>query len=111
MRKRAPGHLYWGFIMGGHRRWLDEEIYVENSKFQRGHLKKRILESGLIPYECLECGLKGEWNCKKLVLRLDHINGVNNDHRDNNLRFLCPNCDSQQPTYAGRNVKRNGAKV
>ena len=35
---------------------------------------------------------------------LDHINGINNDHRLENLRMLCPNCNSQQDTFAGRNV-------
>jgi hypothetical protein len=37
---------------------------------------------------------------------LDHINGVPNDNRLENLRFLCPNCNSQTDTFAGRNVKR-----
>jgi hypothetical protein len=36
---------------------------------------------------------------------LDHINGVPNDNRLENLRFLCPNCNSQTDTFAGRNVK------
>jgi 5-methylcytosine-specific restriction endonuclease McrA len=36
------------------------------------------------------------------VLHLDHINGINNDNRRENLRFLCPNCHSQTPTYGNR---------
>ena len=32
-------------------------------------------------------------------------NGKNNDHRIENLRFLCPNCHSQTATYAGKNKK------
>ena len=43
---------------------------------------------------------------KKLSLQLDHINGINNDHRIENLRFLCPNCHSQTETYAGKNKGR-----
>jgi hypothetical protein len=34
---------------------------------------------------------------------LDHINGIRNDHRISNLRFLCPNCDSQTSTFCGKN--------
>jgi 5-methylcytosine-specific restriction endonuclease McrA len=38
---------------------------------------------------------------------LDHINGIPNDNRIENLRFLCPNCNSQTDTFAGRNTNRN----
>ena len=40
------------------------------------------------------------------MLQLDHINGINTDHRLENLRLLCPNCHSQTPTYCGVNVKK-----
>ena len=39
-------------------------------------------------------------------MQLDHINGVKNDNRLENLRMLCPNCHSQTQTYGGRNLKR-----
>jgi DNA-directed RNA polymerase subunit RPC12/RpoP len=47
---------------------------------------------------------------KEIILQLDHINGINNDNRIENLRFLCPNCHSQTETYTGKNtegVKKN----
>jgi hypothetical protein len=47
--------------------------------------------------------LEPVWLGKPLVLILDHINGKHNDHRLVNLRLLCPNCNSQQPTFAGKN--------
>ena len=46
------------------------------------------------------------WNGRKLDLILDHINGNSRDNRTNNLRLLCPNCDSQLPTRGGRNKGR-----
>jgi hypothetical protein len=46
------------------------------------------------------------WNGKPLALVLDHVNGNNTDNNPNNLRLLCPNCDSQLPTRGGRNKGR-----
>jgi 5-methylcytosine-specific restriction endonuclease McrA len=47
-----------------------------------------------------------EWNGVRLTLVLDHKNGVSGDNRTKNLQLLCPNCNSQQPTHAGRNKGR-----
>ena len=80
-----------------------EEIFCKNSRVHRSTVKTWILHGTLIDYSCAICYNKGEWRGEKLSLRLDHINGVNNDNRLKNLRFLCPNCDSQTPTYCGKN--------
>jgi len=82
-----------------------EEAMVENSSYGRGHLKKRLIREGLLKEICNECGQLPEWKGKKLVLILDHINGISNDHRLENLQFLCPNCNSQTDTFAGKNKK------
>lgn len=83
----------------------NEKLFVKNSKFSRAAVKKRILKENLIPYKCKCCGLGPIWNGKELVLVLDHINGINNDHRLENLRFLCPNCNAQQDTFCGKHLK------
>ena len=82
------------------------QLLIEHGTTNRGHLKNRLIREGVLTNKCELCGLDPSWNGKVLVLRLDHINGVNDDYRLSNLRLLCPNCDSQTETFAGRNVKR-----
>jgi len=81
-----------------------EEILVENSTyFNITRLKERLIREGKLEYKCETCGNTGEWLGQKLTLQLDHKNGKHNDHRLENLRFLCPNCHSITETYAGKN--------
>lgn len=81
-----------------------KELFCENSKHPRNILRRTILREKLIPYKCAICGIT-EWQGKTLSLELDHINGINNDNRIENLRFLCPNCHSQTDTYGSKNQK------
>lgn len=81
-------------------------VFTEDSSYPRHRLKDRIIQQELLDHSCQECGLGHVWNGKSIVLQLDHINGVNNDHRLENLRFLCPNCHTQQDTYAAKNIKK-----
>ena len=81
---------------------LEEILQGLHPEYGRSHLKRRLLTNGLKKNECEECGLS-EWRGKPLVIQLEHINGVKNDHRWSNLKMLCPNCHSQTPTFSGRN--------
>ena len=85
----------------------NELVFCEGATYARHHLKKRILKQELLEHECQICGIGPEWQGKRMPLILDHINGVNNDNRLENLRFVCSNCDSQLPTYKSRNIKNN----
>lgn len=78
-----------------------EELF-STSKHPRNIIRKRIIEENLIEYKCAICGIS-EWMGNPISLELDHINGVNNDNRLENLRFLCPNCHSQTITYGAKN--------
>ena len=84
-------------------KFTDEVIFNHNSSYSRRCLKSRIIERSLIEYHCSCCGIGPVWNNKPMPLILDHINGINNDNRLENLRFVCSNCDSQLPTYKSKN--------
>lgn len=84
-----------------------EEVLIANSTYKTFCLKKRLLKLGLLESKCSECQLSTNWNNKPLSLQLDHINGINNDNRLENLRMLCPNCHSQTDTYSGKGTKGN----
>ena len=76
-----------------------EDILVENSNYSRGHLKERLYKEGLKKRECEMCGQDENWQGKKMSLILDHINGIFNDNRLENLRIICPNCNATTETF------------
>jgi hypothetical protein len=83
------------------RRPLDE-ILVAGSTYSREHLKRRLFDAGLKSRRCEQCGQGEEWRGRRMALILDHINGVWDDHRLENLRILCPNCNATLDTHCGR---------
>ncbi|MBV9546260.1 MAG: HNH endonuclease [Chloroflexi bacterium] len=104
-----------GYLRNTHHSWSRsiplERILVESSTYEdRFRLKKRLLSAGLLHDVCAVCGIT-EWQGRKLVLELDHVNGVGDDHRIANLRLLCPNCHSQTSTYCGRNRRLGRRRV
>lgn len=81
-------------------RLLPEEILVilpEGSLRPKVTLLRRaLLELGEVE-KCF-CGLTNEWQGKPLTLEVDHIDGNFLNNLRENLRFICPNCHSQEPT-------------
>ncbi len=103
-KKHFKGRVWNKGLRGiGHPRISLEKILVKNSFFQSFKLKKRLFAAGLKPQQCEKCGWAEKTKDGYLPLELDHINGNRHDNRLENLRVLCPNCHSLQPTHRGRN--------
>jgi hypothetical protein len=95
-----------GRIGCGHPQIALKDILKTGSYFQSYKLKKRLFLVGLKKPECELCGWAKKAEDGRLPLELDHINGDRHDNRLINLRVLCPNCHSLQPTHRGRNIKK-----
>lgn len=85
------------------------DMLVEHSPVDTTTVRKRLLREGLKEQRCEACGLT-EWRGRPVPLELDHINGIHDDHRLQNLRLLCPNCHALTATYRGRNKRRRACK-
>jgi hypothetical protein len=79
-----------------------EEVLVEHSTYSRHTLKQRLYDAGLKDRVCELCGQNELWNGAHMSLILDHINGVADDNRVENLRIVCPNCNATLETHCGK---------
>lgn len=75
------------------------DILVVGASYNRTDLKRRLYADGLKQPICELCGQDEWWHGKRMSLILDHINGINNDNRLENLRIVCPNCEGTLETH------------
>lgn len=83
----------------------EENVFCKDSTAAQKVLRDWFKKGEYVPYQCDCCGIS-EWQGKKLVLQLDHINGDNHDNRLENLHWLCPNCHSQTDTFCGKQLRK-----
>lgn len=82
-----------------------ENVFIKNSTASQKVMREWYLKGKYTEYKCSICGQEAEWQGKPLTLILDHINGHNNDHRLENLRWVCPNCNQQLETTGYKKMR------
>lgn len=112
-------------MWGGNTKYCSQECHNNNihkiriEKFIKGELSDYQCRSSAVirPYiakhqgnKCAICDIDAVWNNKKLNFVMDHIDGNHNNNLPSNLRLVCPNCDSQLPTYKSKNSGNGRAK-
>jgi 5-methylcytosine-specific restriction endonuclease McrA len=85
-----------------------DSILVAGSGYQSSKLKKRLIKLGLKDNRCELCGWAASAQDGRVPVELDHVNADRTDHRIEDLRILCPNCHSLQPTHRGLNSRKKG---
>lgn len=104
--KRSQKIYCGNACQGSHRRKTSTTLWLETGVARidshQGHYIRQYLadaQSG----RCAICGGVSIWLGAHLAFVLDHIDGDPTNNRRENLRLVCPNCDSQLPTYKARN--------
>lgn len=77
-----------------------------NKRISSSRLKTKLIAEGYKENKCEICGLS-EWNGRKIVLQLHHLDGNHNNNELDNLQILCPNCHSQTDNYCNSTRNKN----
>jgi len=82
---------------------LKEILEGKQPQYVTTTLRDRLFLEGIFEDKCCKCG----WSQKRKYYKfstchLHHKNGIDNDHKLENLEILCPNCHSLTDSYCKR---------
>lgn len=88
-----------------------DDFIDNNDKYCRASYNIKSIKNFILLEQnnkCSICNMNNRWNDKDIVFVLDHIDGDASNNKRENLRLVCPNCDSQLDTYKSKN--KNSAR-
>jgi len=83
-----------------------QKFLTQNDIFCKGNYTPKNFKDFFLEEQegkCAICEITPIWNSQILVFVLDHIDGDASNNKRNNLRLVCPNCDSQLDTFKSKN--------
>lgn len=81
--------------------WLESGQAVWTDGRRDHYIRLHLIEDQSA--RCAICGQANTWLDAPLSFVLDHIDSNASNNCRENLRLVCPNCDSQLPTYKAKN--------
>ena len=82
---------------------------LSSAKRHRKHIKMRLVSAGLLKNTCSACGTT-DWQGKQLNMHLDHVNGIANDNRLENLRMFAQIAIAKRQLMAAATPGCDGCK-
>ena len=93
------------------RKLTYNDVFCANSNITQKVLRCWYIKTYGEAKKCSICNIDRIWNGEELTMILDHIDGNNHNNLISNLRWICPNCNSQLDTFAGRNTKNKNKYI
>lgn len=82
------------------------DYLTNNDKYCKGNYTPKNFKDFFLSEQdnkCKICGIESIWMGKDLVFIIDHIDGDASNNKRENIRMICPNCDSQTETFKSKN--------
>lgn len=82
------------------------EFLTNSDKYCKGNYTPKNFKDFFLDEQdnkCKICGIDSIWMGKSLVFIIDHIDGDASNNKRENIRMICPNCDSQTETFKSKN--------